>query len=135
VITQYTTTNEKKYNELFAKASEALGVEMIYVPVTIGSQAEFMQSIIDGCVYYTKSGEEYVVVEAGAEFSAETQYYMASSGIQTLEQYFCHLGSLLDQHNGYKYIMLPLDEAPLEINANTREITVPAVFKTAGLSV
>lgn len=94
-----------------------------------------MQSIIDGSIYYTKEGESYIIVTEGTEFNPAEQYYMQSSGIQTLEQYFCHLKDLLDLPNGYKYILLPLDEPPLEINANTREIAIPAAFRTAGLSV
>jgi hypothetical protein len=135
VITQYNSTNAEKYNRLFARASDALGVDDIYALVNISSQDEFMQNILDGYEYFTKVDGVYTKVATGATFDPTTDYYMATSGIQTLEQYFCHLGDLLDLHNGYKYIMLPLDEAPLDINANTREISIPNSFRTAGLSV
>ena len=41
MITQYTTINAEKYNELFAKASTALGTDPIYVPASVASEKEF----------------------------------------------------------------------------------------------
>ena len=43
-----------------------------------------------------------------------------------LDQYFAHINDLLGKDP--KYILLPLDEDPFEINANTRTIKVPASF-------
>ena len=74
--------------------------------------------------YFVKDGEDYEF--ATGDFSADTTYYVAK-GIQTLEDFFCHLGDLYNLNP--KYIMLPLDEEPFEINANTREITVPKAFQ------
>lgn len=91
--------------------------------------------MIDGIRYFIKTDDTYTEVPDGQEFNAELTYYIQIPGIQTLEQYFCHLKDLLDLPNGYKYIMLPLDEPPLEIDANKRTITIPSNFKTSGLSV
>ena len=54
-------------------------------------------------------------------------------GVTTIEEYYHWLKNLgnIDR----KYTMLPLDEEPFEINANTRGITIPANFKKNGLSV
>ena len=94
-----------------------------------------MQSIIDGTVYYTKDGDDYIAIPEGTVFDLAQTYYIQTGSIQTLEQYFCHLKDLLDLPNGYKYIMLPLDEPPLTIDANKRVINVPSEFKASGLSV
>lgn len=53
--------------------------------------------------------------------------------ITTLEQYFSHIKELskIDK----KYTILPLDEEVFEINANTRQITVPPTFKKYGVGV
>lgn len=52
----------------------------------------------------------------------------------SVQEYFSHLKDLLDA-GGKKFLMLPLDEPVFEIDANKREITVPAVFKKNGISV
>ena len=43
--------------------------------------------------------------------------------ISTIEEYFCNLKYLYEIDR--KYIMLPLDEEPFDIDANKRTITVP----------
>ena len=54
----------------------------------------------------------------------------------SLEQYFTRLGTLVAHaDNPIQYLMLPLDEPCLEVNANTRDITIPADFKKYGVSV
>lgn len=53
--------------------------------------------------------------------------------ITTLEEYFTGIKELVAADP--VYAVLPLDEEPFEINADTREITIPASFKKAGLSV
>jgi len=59
------------------------------------------------------------------------------TGITSVQQYFSHLRDLLDlaDQGGKKFLMLPLDEPVFEIDADKREITVPAVFKKNGISV
>ncbi len=59
----------------------------------------------------------------------------------SVQEYFSHIQDLLILHdenaniNGRKYLMLPLDEPVFEIDANKREILVPAEFKKNGISV
>lgn len=50
-----------------------------------------------------------------------------------LEEYFTRIEDLAKISN--TYLMLPLDEEIFEINANTRVITVPPLFKKSGVSV
>lgn len=88
-----------------------------------------------GVIYYglakTTINEASATIPA---FDPAKTYYIAIPAIQTLEEYFCQLKALLNID--YKYIMLPLDEPPFDINANTRTITVPAGFKSvSGLCV
>jgi hypothetical protein len=44
----------------------------------------------------------------------------------SIEEYFAHMADLLAL-NKSKYMMLPIDEAPFVINANTRAITAPKI--------
>ena len=62
----------------------------------------------------------------------------------SVQEYFSHIQDLLYLHdvvvegkklNGRKYLMLPLDEPVFEVDANKREIIVPAEFKKNGISV
>lgn len=52
----------------------------------------------------------------------------------SLEQYFTRIGDLYAIDPKYA-LLLPLDEPMFEINANTREIIIPAHFKKHGVSV
>lgn len=52
----------------------------------------------------------------------------------SLEQYFTRIGDLYAIDKKYA-LLLPLDEPMFEINANTREIVIPAHFKKHGVSV
>lgn len=52
----------------------------------------------------------------------------------SVQEYFSHLKDIYDV-GGKKYLMLPLDEPVFEIDANSRDITVPPVFKKNGVSV
>ena len=68
-----------------------------------------------------------------AEEKAELETYGRFS---SLEKYFTRLGDLVDHVDNYiKYIMLPLDEPCLEVDANTRIITIPDGFKKYGVGV
>lgn len=53
--------------------------------------------------------------------------------INSLETYFSHIKDLINIDR--KYSMLPLQEQYFEIDANTRTITVPEVFRKNGLGV
>ena len=57
-------------------------------------------------------------------------------GFTSLEQYFTRLGSLVNYaNNPIQYLMLPLDEPCLEVDANSRIIDIPNNFKKFGASV
>lgn len=45
----------------------------------------------------------------------------------SLAEYYGHIADLFDEQ-AYRYVMVPLDEDPFEINLNTREIVVPKSF-------
>ena len=49
--------------------------------------------------------------------------------ITSLNEYFMNIVDLVAMENGLQYTILPLDEEPFVINANTREIEVPPSFK------
>ena len=54
------------------------------------------------------------------------------NGIMNLDAYFMSFETLLETLNENEmgpFVLLPLDEEPFEINANTREIKVPTAFK------
>ena len=68
----------------------------------------------------------------------------AMTGITSVQGYFAHIKDILDigEAKGReewpiarKYLMLPLDEPYFEVDANKREIIVPAEFKKNGISV
>ena len=66
----------------------------------------------------------------------EKQYLRENKRFTSLEQYFTRLGTLVSYaENPIKYLMLPLDEPCLEVNANTRTIDIPDNFKKYGASV
>lgn len=137
MITTINIGNKDNYKKLFAEATEKLRklglLEEKFVEVTV-AQDEFQADS-----YYVKNGEEYVLAQ---NWGADEQYYVIENGIETLEEYFCNIDSLLgsldgDEAEDYdpKYIMLPLDEEPFEIDANARTITVPAAFRKNGVGV
>lgn len=49
--------------------------------------------------------------------------------ITSLNEYFMNIADLVAMDNGLQYTILPLDEETFDIDANTREITVPKSFK------
>lgn len=52
----------------------------------------------------------------------------------SIQEYFAYIKDIHDL-GGKKFLMLPLDEPVFEVDADKREITVPAVFKKNGISV
>ena len=66
----------------------------------------------------------------------EITYLTENGRFTSLEQYFTRLGTLINKaNNPIKYLMLPLDEPCLEVDANTRIIDIPANFKKYGAGV
>ena len=74
MITQYNV----KYDELFAKASNALGTDPLYTVVTIDSAEQFQKDMIDGIRYFIKTDDTYTEVPDGQEFNAELTYYIVT---------------------------------------------------------
>lgn len=65
---------------------------------------------------------------------AYKELYGVEGTFDSLDQYFAHIGDLLETANP-KYIMIPLDEASegiFTINANDRTITIPSQFNKCG---
>lgn len=66
----------------------------------------------------------------------EKDYFAENESFTSLEQYFTRLGTLVSYaENPIKYLMLPMDEPCLEVNANSRIIEIPPDFKKYGVSV
>lgn len=130
------TSNDKQdYSVLFEKASAKLGL------IPILKEAE------DGSTTYWKriqvNGEWSEVECAEDEVNAQGQLIIdgeVSKGISSLNEYFQHIRELasLAIGNGRSgsdpyFLRLPLDEPFLDINANTRTITVPAALRQIGV--
>lgn len=66
----------------------------------------------------------------------ELDYLEEHGRFTSLEQYFTRLGTLV-AHAAHpiKYLMLPLDEPCVEVDANTRNITIPKEFKNGVVGV
>lgn len=159
MITKITSANADKYRALFAKATNALSVydseghkpgeEGYSGPVISGSS--YVQVDIDastyvaGEVYYgtgartVENGvvtyENYVQTELSEHFDDSKEYFVeiTDGQITSLEEYFQYIKDLCNISP--IYTILPLDEGLFEIDANTREITVPAAFQKNGVSV
>lgn len=58
----------------------------------------------------------------------------ADADIRTLDEYFKYLPELVSIKNGQYFTILPLDEPVLEIDANTRIITIPKDLQNAGVA-
>ena len=162
MITRITKENVNKYNALFKEAVLALqshntegkpiesngGVPMLSISISYEPVALTEESYIDG-FHYIKVGEgseDYELTKIGDPFKPEQEYAIrieSSEKITTLEEYFCHIADLsiltddIGNSIGRRFLILPVenDENFFEINANTREITVPEVFKQNGVSV
>ena len=121
MITSVNKSNADKYSYLYERASEYL-----------------MSHKSDGTPL---SAEDYGGDEAMMKYlqNPDGSYYLDEEGnkvkapISSLQEYFSYIQELssLDM----VYTVLPLDEEHFEINADTREISVPEAFKTNGISV
>ncbi len=88
---------------------------------------------------YLTDNKEYLSVDRKASVEA-----LGELGITSVQGYFAHIKDILDIGEAKgpeeypiarKYLMLPLDEPYFEVDANKREIIVPAEFKKNGISV
>lgn len=55
-----------------------------------------------------------------------TQAEIDAQGFKSIHNYFAHMGDLIEHKT--VYALIPSDESPFEINANTRTIKIPAEF-------
>ena len=121
MITSVKKSNADKYSYLYEKASEYLmshGVDGSELSADeYGGEKAMMKYLMD-------SKGNYILDENEEKIKAP---------ISSLQEYFSYIQELssLDM----TYTVLPLDEEPFEIDANTRQITVPEAFKTNGISV
>lgn len=130
MITYVNSQNSAKYNRLFSKATKALSdageLKVTYVEIPLE------ESSYEKNLYYVKDSEGNFKM-ATNEFDPSVTYYEPSNGIYSLAEYF---GSIVELAEIDKiYTVLPLDEEVFEIDANTREITVPQTFSKNGVSV
>ena len=81
---------------------------------------------------FKKASEILLAKYTNEEMKAINPYWEDDVGIMNLDAYFMSfetlLGELKENELG-PFVLLPLDEEPFEINANTREIKVPTAFK------
>ncbi len=108
VITTVTDSNSSKYSALFEAATT-------FLKENVGN--------------FPNNGQGYEDrIEVINEMIAN------DASISSVQEYFSHLKDLLDL-GGDKFLMLPLDEPYFEIDANKREIIIPAEFKKNGFGV
>ena len=149
MITSVNNLNAEEYRVLFAKATEALmnykedgepnngnyhftgfGEDVVKeIPggeFGVGSNPEYEKDI-----FFVLDGGKFVLATE-EEADSQKNYYQAPD-ISSLNAYFSNIEALAQIDE--KFVMLPLTEELFEINANTREITVPKHFKENGISV
>ena len=161
MITYINEKNASKYEVLFNDATNALYQSgdftapndnekfLLYNENGLLSKVKFDKNPSD---FYYKDGENFVCcgeVE-GYEYDPYTQYYVQNfADITTLEQYFSVMKNLIKieggdssdnsyaviHSKGRRFTMLPLDEDVFEVNANTKEITVPDNFRKNGIAI
>lgn len=130
MITYVNSQNSARYNRLFSKATKALSdageLKLTYVEVPL-EESQFGEGM-----YFVKT-KDGKYVQATNAFDPTETYYEPSNGITSLAEYF---GSIVELAEIDKiYTVLPLDEDVFEIDANTREISVPQTFAKNGVSV
>lgn len=149
MITSVNNLNAEEYRILFAKAMQDLmnhkedgssnngdyhhtgfGDDEIKV-ISGGDFGIDSNPAYEKDTFFILDGEQFVL--ATDENADPTETYYQAPDISSLNAYFSYIEALakIDE----KYIVLPLTEDIFEINANTREITVPKHFKDNGISV
>ncbi len=130
MITYVNSQNSAKYNRLFSKATKALSdagelkVEYVQIPLEEGNYKPGL--------YFIKDKEGHMQ-EAKNAFDPTETYYEPSNGITSLAEYFGSIKELAEIDK--IYTVLPIDEDVFEIDANTREISIPQTFAKNGVSV
>lgn len=123
-ITQYSDLFKKAWNELQARGLFT-NEELQYYD-SLGNTFTCLED------YFTKL-ESLMTVNAGETYQKKLKYWDNEDGVVKDDILNPMYASEEDEPIGvqtkYEFIMLPLDEPHLEINANTREINIPAGFK------
>lgn len=138
------TKQTKDYGDLFKRASETLrkyNVDHKLISEAGGEpilktnyvEVEVTEDDYSPNEYYILSDGKYILDKRTTFTPNETYYYDASERITSLDEYFSYIEDLNIINR--RYTILPLDEDPFVIDANTRTITVPKSFRDNGISV
>ena len=133
MITYVDNSNAIKYTVLFEQATQDL----------VAAQIQADNNGESGFSYtYQKDDNDQPYVDP------DTGLYVADDPITTIEKYFAYLKYLVELEDanssdnrkvlhslGRRYTMLPLDETPFEVDANSRKITIPSNFSANGVAV
>lgn len=139
MITYIDSSNKQDYTVLFDKASAKLGLTPIVKEIVDENgdiSYEYYRRVQkDGVWTEVKLGKDDLDDNGNLIVNGKV-----SKGISSLNEYFQHITDLasLAIGNGRTgsdpyFLRLPLNEPFLEINANTRAITVPASLKQIGV--
>lgn len=137
MITYIDSSNKEKYTVLFQKASAKLGLAPIIKEVVLENGEIDYQ-------YFRRVQEngEWKEVALDPTDAADKAFIdgETSKEITSLNEYFQHINDLAQFAIGTGrsgsdpyFLRLPLDEPFLEINANTRAITVPSQLRQIGV--
>lgn len=136
MITYINSENKQDYTVLFSKASAKLGL----IPI----EKEVDGEIKKYKLIQTNNGLEEVECTAN-DFDSEGNFLIngvISNGITSLNDYFQHIQELMAFATNIQgtrtgsdpyFMRLPADEPFFEINANTRQISVPSELSQVGV--
>lgn len=145
MITYVNKSNADKYSYLYSQASEDLRTHdangnpvpygdsnaMKGFEELTGKDALTPDEYTPGRYYVKDEAGNYVICH-DTDFDPSKTYYL-SDDITSLDEYFSYIVELNAINK--RYTILPLDKEVFEIDANSRTITVPAVFAKNGISV
>ena len=140
MITYIDSTNKQDYTILFNKASAKLGLTPIVKEVTDSNgniTYEYYRNVQQDGRWTEMKLDPAKDLDANHNLLIDGK---VSKGITSLNDYFQHITDLAslaigDGRSGTDpyFLRLPLDEPYFEINANTREITVPSALSQVGV--
>lgn len=132
MITYINSENAKKYSRLFSEAEDAL----VRYWKGLGLSDDQIQdkNHFGALITDEETGEQHY--ENGIS-SLNTYFSWINDLLNINEiQFYDEDGNLVvEDFDGMKFSMLPIDEDIFYIDANSRKITVPPVFKANGISV
>ncbi len=137
MITSVTAENSSNYSALFRAATEFLLKNRNHFPHDGAGYEDRIDIINNMATIAPKTDPETGDVIIDEESGEPLEEYSDVQYISSIQEYFSHLKDFYDlkAYGGDVYIMLPLDEPYLEINANSRDIVIPAEFKKNGFGV